>query len=241
MNRPLSAIAHRGFSSRFPENTAAAFSAAYDLCVFAVETDVRLTADSVPVCMHDPDLQRLARRPERIAETTLEEAARLLQKAGRELCPLKSALSLAAARHGRMLLDVKDPAALALIHSLLEDLAMPLKDVFLGLRSPEQVRAWRRMDAERPVLGFLPSADDIPAFLDEGGTIIRFWEEDLLREPQLVARAGNHPFWVMAGARACGCGDITPERIDVIRDLGAEALLLNDPALLTTCRKGGHA
>lgn len=238
MNRPLLAVAHRGYSARFPENTPAAFSAAYDLGVFAVETDVRLTADNVPVCMHDPDLQRLARRPERIAQTPLAEAERLLHEAGRELCRLESALHLAAERRGRLLLDVKDPASLPFIHALLERLAMPRDAVVLGLRSPEQVRTWRSLDTQRPVLGFLGNVGDIPAFLAAGGTIIRFWEEDLLRQPQLVACAGGSPFWVMAGARACGCGDITPERIEAVRALGAEALLLNDPALLFRAGQG---
>lgn len=232
MNRSLLAIAHRGYSSRFPENTPAAFAGACDLGVFAVETDVRLTADNVPVCMHDPDLLRLARRPERIAETTLDEARKILHEAGRELCLLEDAFRLMKSIRGRLLLDVKVPSSLPLIHELLERLAMPLDAVVLGLRSVDQVRVWRAMDTRRPVLGFLEDVRDIPAFLAEGGTVIRFWEEDLMREPDLVKLAGKTPFWVMAGARASGCGETTPERIEAVRALGAEALLLNDPALL---------
>ncbi len=232
MNRSLLAVAHRGYSSRFPENTPAAFAAACELGVFAVETDVRLTADNVPVCMHDPDMQRLARRPERIAETTLDEARKILHEAGRELCLLEDALKLMKSLRGRLLLDVKDPSSLPLIHELLERLAMPLDAVVPGLRSIDQVRVWRSLDAGRPVLGFLDDVRDIPAFLAEGGTIIRFWEEDLMRQPELVKLAGDAPFWVMAGARASGCGETTPERIETVLALGAEALLLNDPALL---------
>ena len=142
---------------------------------------------------------------------------------------------------GRLLLDVKVPSSLPLIHELLERLAMPLDAVVLGLRSIDQVHVWRSMDTRRPVLGFLEDVRDIPAFLTEGGTVIRFWEEDLMRQPNLVHLAGETPFWVMAGAREHGCGDITLPRIACLRQLGASAVLLNDPSLIGPCQNGGVA
>lgn len=51
-------VAHRGASSTHPENTLPAFEAAVALGAPAVELDVRLTADGVPVVMHDPDVAR---------------------------------------------------------------------------------------------------------------------------------------------------------------------------------------
>jgi len=47
-------IAHRGASATHPENTIAAFKAAARAGADAVELDVRLTADGVPVVLHDP-------------------------------------------------------------------------------------------------------------------------------------------------------------------------------------------
>ncbi|AAT43221.1 glycerophosphodiester phosphodiesterase [Picrophilus oshimae] len=52
-------IAHRG-SSRFTENTISAFNDAVSAGVDAVELDVQLTKDSVPVIFHDLDAKRLA-------------------------------------------------------------------------------------------------------------------------------------------------------------------------------------
>lgn len=54
--RPV--IAHRGNSAHAPENTLEAFQQAVALGVDALEFDVRVTADGVPVVIHDPTLDR---------------------------------------------------------------------------------------------------------------------------------------------------------------------------------------
>ena len=51
-------VAHRGASARFPENTLVAFAAAVTAGADMVELDVRLTADGIPVVMHDQDVAR---------------------------------------------------------------------------------------------------------------------------------------------------------------------------------------
>jgi glycerophosphoryl diester phosphodiesterase len=49
-------IAHRGYSQAAPENTIPAIEAAIKADLDYVELDVRLTADGVPVLMHDSDV-----------------------------------------------------------------------------------------------------------------------------------------------------------------------------------------
>jgi glycerophosphoryl diester phosphodiesterase len=51
-------IAHRGASAEAPENTLAAFRRALELGVGMIELDVQLTADRVPVVIHDASLSR---------------------------------------------------------------------------------------------------------------------------------------------------------------------------------------
>ena len=51
-------IAHRGASGRFPENTLLAFRKALEQRANAIELDVRLTKDGIPVVIHDPTVDR---------------------------------------------------------------------------------------------------------------------------------------------------------------------------------------
>lgn len=55
--RPL-IIAHRGFSGPYPENTLRALREALRLKVDGCEIDTHLTADGVPVVIHDPTVDR---------------------------------------------------------------------------------------------------------------------------------------------------------------------------------------
>ena len=51
-------IGHRGASAEAPENTLPSFLRAIDQGVDAIELDVHVTADDVPVVMHDPTVMR---------------------------------------------------------------------------------------------------------------------------------------------------------------------------------------
>ena len=72
VNAPL-LLAHRGWASRYPENTRVGIEAALAAGVPAVELDVQLSADGVPVVIHDPNLQRTAGDPRRVSELTAGE------------------------------------------------------------------------------------------------------------------------------------------------------------------------
>lgn len=81
-------IAHRGNAIEFPENTLQALASAVELGVRHLEFDVQLTADHVPVLMHDADLERVGGRPDvvhdlnwaSLAEMPVGEAARFGQR-----------------------------------------------------------------------------------------------------------------------------------------------------------------
>jgi glycerophosphoryl diester phosphodiesterase len=66
-------LAHRGDWRRAPENTVAALEAALAvLGCDGVEFDVRLSADGVPVLIHDETLERVQGRPIRVDEASAE-------------------------------------------------------------------------------------------------------------------------------------------------------------------------
>ncbi|MER7950162.1 glycerophosphodiester phosphodiesterase [Streptomyces sp. NPDC096079] len=57
--RPVTVVAHRGDPYRVRENTLPSIASAIEQGADAVEIDVRLTADGVPVLLHDDTLKRL--------------------------------------------------------------------------------------------------------------------------------------------------------------------------------------
>jgi len=70
-------IAHRGSRLLWPENTAVAFQGAASLGYTRFETDLRVTADGVLVCYHDPVLSRTTSGHGFVARTTFDEIRRL--------------------------------------------------------------------------------------------------------------------------------------------------------------------
>jgi glycerophosphoryl diester phosphodiesterase len=66
-------IAHRGACARAPENTLAAFRLALRAGVGMIELDVHLTADGIPVVIHDATLSRTTDGEGRVAERTLAD------------------------------------------------------------------------------------------------------------------------------------------------------------------------
>ncbi|MDE6688144.1 MAG: phosphatase PAP2 family protein [Lachnospiraceae bacterium] len=69
----LTLIAHRGYSSEFPENTMPAFEGALDIGVDYIETDVQMTKDGRLVLFHDNDLMRITGVEGVVSDYTYEE------------------------------------------------------------------------------------------------------------------------------------------------------------------------
>ena len=65
----LLAVAHRGYSEKYPENTRLSYEAAIAAGAHIVETDARLTADGQVVSCHDPDLKRIAGLNQKVCHT----------------------------------------------------------------------------------------------------------------------------------------------------------------------------
>ncbi|MCC7025261.1 MAG: hypothetical protein IT338_20675 [Thermomicrobiales bacterium] len=78
--------AHRGASAAFPENTLAAFRAALDAGVAGIELDVHVTADRVPVVIHDRDVARTTNGAGNIDELPLA-TVRTLDAGGGQSAP----------------------------------------------------------------------------------------------------------------------------------------------------------
>ena len=97
-------VAHRGASATFPENTLEAFDAAVSAGAAAVEFDVRLSADGVPVVVHDPDVGRISGGQGFVHELTAVELQALDLTGGGRIPTLREVLDLLNGRTG---LDVE--------------------------------------------------------------------------------------------------------------------------------------
>ncbi|HEY9080087.1 glycerophosphodiester phosphodiesterase family protein [Magnetovibrio sp.] len=107
-------IAHRGASKRAPENTLAAIAEAATLGARAVEFDVTISADGVPVLMHDETLNRCSDGQGPVILKTLAELQALdaggwfdVRFAGERIPTLEQALELAADRGFSVNLELK--------------------------------------------------------------------------------------------------------------------------------------
>jgi glycerophosphoryl diester phosphodiesterase len=70
-------IAHRGFRSRYPENTLTSFTAAIDAGAGMIELDVTLSSDRKPVVIHDDTLDRTTTGKGPVRQYSLAELKRL--------------------------------------------------------------------------------------------------------------------------------------------------------------------
>lgn len=65
--------AHRGYSVKYPENTLLSFEAAMDMGVDGIELDVWLSADNVPVVIHDGSCARTCSESVHVKDLTLAQ------------------------------------------------------------------------------------------------------------------------------------------------------------------------
>lgn len=73
----ITVAAHRGFSSKYPENTLLAFQKAAENAVDMIEFDLRLSKDNVVVIIHDDTVDRTTNGTGKVNELTLKELKEL--------------------------------------------------------------------------------------------------------------------------------------------------------------------
>ncbi len=74
---PTTIIAHRGFSSLYPENTMLAFRQALEVGATGLECDIQLSRDGHPVIFHDENLYRITGQRGLIKDLSWNELAEM--------------------------------------------------------------------------------------------------------------------------------------------------------------------
>lgn len=210
MKNDIKIIAHRGYSSLYPDNSQESFEQAVAIGANIIETDIREAADGSLICSHDPA---------RGAALSFSDA----------LVFAKDKITL--------LLDLKmdKPEFHAKLAQELKNHGME-EQVIIGVRSLDQARQIKALLPNAQMLGFLKNPSDFPEFFRIGGNIARLWESDVNDKNLALARSGGNPVFVMAGSKLSATGDITPERLRKIMSLDVQGVLVNDPKLALQVR-----
>ena len=137
-------VAHRGNSIHYPENTLAAMRSAFDLGADAVELDIRLSRDGVPVVFHDDTLERTTNGKGPVDKLTVAELKRLDagkwmddRFAGTRIPTLEEALRETRGR-GSLLLDLKSDGLGAVVAQTYLRVGVPFTDALIAAGSPDQ-------------------------------------------------------------------------------------------------------
>ncbi len=137
-------VGHRGASAYEPENTLASIRRALDMGADAVEVDVRLSADGVPVVIHDDTVDRTTDGTGRVGDMSLDELRGLDAGGGERIPTLGEALGEVRGRGVLFLeLKVREAAAPALDLVRGEDM---LEEVLFTSFSAETLRDLREAE-----------------------------------------------------------------------------------------------
>lgn len=105
-NRNIYVAAHRGWKSKYPENTMEAFDAALKLGVDQLETDVRITKDGALVLIHDATVDRTTNGSGKVCELMLTELKALDAGNGTKIPTLTEFMELVK-DHPTITLDIE--------------------------------------------------------------------------------------------------------------------------------------
>lgn len=247
--------AHRGASADAPENTLAAFRLAIVQGAPGIELDVHVTADDVPVVIHDPSLDRTTDRSglvrhlpastvtgadtlvcwarHRVGAAPSRDRAAWTAEATR-VPALATVLAWLPPERG-LVIDVKDPAAVPGIVRLLADRPAASRTVRLISFQPAAIEMAREMAPWLPTGLLLEPGESVTAGMAaaaEGGhASVVPWEADL-------GDAGTAR-WRVKDARArgitVGCYVVNDLlRAQVLRAAGVAFLMSDRPVELVS-------
>jgi hypothetical protein len=198
---PIAIFAHRGDMSHWPENTLESVRAASRTAADGIEFDVRRSADGTWWLLHDQTLDKMTSASGDIGSYTDTELSVLTidggpgyhGQAGIHLAQLSSVLNELSGYKGKLVIDVKEPAAEA--HAAIARIMLGRPDSYVLCRSITGASAVKGVDPglttimlsnevwHSDVDVYLADARDVPTWwqsiwTDAGGTLAMFVNAD---------------------------------------------------------------
>jgi glycerophosphoryl diester phosphodiesterase len=213
--------AHRGASAERPENTLAAFRTAIAHGCEGVELDVALTADGVPVVLHDRTVDRTTDGSGEVAELTLEQVRALRTADGEPVPTLAEVLALCAG-HVEVNVEIKDRTAAGAVLAVAD--GFPTLDWFASSAQWDALRELRQLSPTvvlYPLSTGVMTLDDLRAQAISAG---------------YSAAAVDAEF-----ARMSHLGQGLPAAVEFAAEIGARGLSVAEPGLTAEDVASVHA
>lgn len=236
-------IGHRGYSSRAPENTLAAFRLVLEHGIQGVELDVHRCATGEIVVAHDETLQRTAGVPVKLREAPYgqireHDVGRWFGEefAGERVPLLEEVLELLG---GRVFVDIEIKhyaTQLGRAHegSVEAETVRLIRRHGLGGRSivssfdPFVVRRVRLLAPEVPVAAIYADTPDLPRFVRRGGA--RFYSGATVMKPNHAKATARHVRFHHRRGRLVVPWTVDDEELArVLAARGVDALVTNRP------------
>ena len=224
-----SVIAHRGGAATAPENTMAAFRKAVAQKADAIELDVQMTKDGVPVVIHDETVDRTTNGSGAVRDMTLEMIRALDAGEGEQVPTFEEVVALAKSAGVRIVPEAKSPQLYpgveAKILQVLRD-ADYLDYTVIQSFNASTLRRFRALDPDAALCALYGLwGFDISSPPGEAGYVCPMAEMVLLY-PGMIRQAhreGRQVFVWFAATES-------PVAIKLLRFFGADGFIVNDPA-----------
>lgn len=206
----VTAVAHRGDPYRVRENTIDSLRSAFDRGADAVEFDVRLTRDGVPVLLHDQTLKRLWGHERPLSSLSADEVRGLT---GGGVPTLAEALAVTG--DGRVMIDLPGEPGLRAVRRIVDTVrecgaqervyytAGPTAMLAVRAADPsaEIAMTWTSLAPPRPALldavrprwlnyRFALVDRDLAARVHRGGHLLSVWTPDTRRSMRRLIDLG---------------------------------------------------
>ena len=243
-------VAHRGDPLRHPENSVEGFISALRTGVEAVEFDVRLTLDAVPVIMHDADVSRTTDGRGLVHELTLEEIRRLKLAGTIRVPTLAEALEAVGSLGGGVDIEIKnlpgEPGFEAGAERALEATLSALRGArFAGsvvISSFNPATIGRSVELAPDVATGLLIIDAVDPFDALGAAIV---EAHAFILPSVASLVDAGPALIraahVAGIRVGAWTADDPGTVRRLLEWDVDAIATNDPALAAATRLAWRA
>ncbi len=226
-------IAHRGASAHAPENTLAAFREAARLGADMVELDVQMTADGIPVVIHDATVDRFPGHVGEVRFKTLAELKLINAGQGERIPTLQEAIQVCREELLGMYIELKTGAAIESVVRAFREHDL-YQWALVGSFRPDWVAEIKHRDPHirTSILFHSPHVDPVAlARAVHADFVHPCWEKAAPQPHTLLTQA-----W-MQRVREAGLGVILwheerPEEIAALRQMGVDGICSDAPELL---------